>query len=267
MIFTTDTNSQRQRGISAAESIMKFRQHAIILTCVLALAVLAPTSTLAGIIVAIDDVSLTTGGPSGFVDVNVSWSPDVAEPATVNIDYFFANMTITAIGLPSSIVSFRTYDPFGSRDNGDHQLTDPNYLFAGNSINVDQSQHAGTVGGVNDTVFNGSDARFDFDPLNSPGNWITLTDIPKLLFRLELLATGVATGTETFALSMDATPDSQFIDNDSAEISFVAGSGRITVTNGATTAAVPEPSTGILFLLGAGFLTGCRRRLQIESLV
>ena len=225
------------------------------------LILLLPTSVSAGIIVSIDNIALTTGGPTGIVDVNVAWEdPDPLGIGTgsipsVNIDYIFANLVITPVSFPTSVVSFRTiFDPVALvTHNGDHQYAETSYLFHGNSLNMSQIpiQHAGTVGGLNDTVFNGSDARFNAD-------LVTLTGAPKLLYRFELLATGTATGTELFQLSIDPSPTSQFLDNDGNEIAFLPASGTITVTQGAT--AVPEPSTGVAFLLGTGILAWRRSR-------
>lgn len=226
------------------------------LCCGVILAI-SPASASAGIIVSIDNLALTTGGASGFVDVNVSWSPVGAEPATVNIDYFFANLTILPVGTPTSLVAFKPYyDSIAAvYHNGDYQFAEGNYLFAGNSLDMDPlfPQHAGSVGGLNNTIFSGSDGR-----LNG-GSDITLDgSTQKLLYRLELLATGTATGTESFQLSFAPSPGSQFVDNDGSEIAFTSTPGQITVTQGA--AAVPEPSTGVVFLLGSGFLAWWRSR-------
>lgn len=223
------------------------------------LSLLLPTSIFAEIIISIDNVALTTGGPSGLVDVSVAWQdPDPLGPGSVpsvNIDYFFANLVITPVGTPTSIVSFRAiFDPVAMvTHNGDHQYAENSYLFHGNSLNMAQMpiQPAGTVGGINDTVFNGSDARFNTDP-------VTLTALPKLLYRFELLATGTAVGTESFQLSIDSDPLSEFFDNDGNSVSFLPGHGNITVTQGFT--AVPEPATGVIWLTGAGFFLWRRLR-------
>jgi hypothetical protein len=114
-------------------------------------------------------------------------------------------------------------------------------------------QHAGTVGGINDTVFNGSDARFNTDP-------VTLTGASKLLYRFELRATGTVTGTEQFKLSIDPSPSSQFFDDVGVglELDFISTAGQISVTQGA--AAVPEPSTSLALMLGTGILAWRRSR-------
>ena len=243
-------------------AVMKSMLNNTLRLCCGVILAISPASASAGIIVSIDNLALTTGGTSGFVNVKVSWVPVGAEPATVNIDYFFANLTILPVGTPTSLVAFKPYyDSIAAvYHNGDYQFAEGNYLFAGNSLAMDPlfPQHAGSVGGLNNTIFSGSDGRLD------GGSDITLDgSTQKLLYRLELLATGTATGTEMFQLSFAPSPDSLFFENDGlTTIPFSLDSfgpqGQITVTQGAT--AVPEPATGVVLLLGTGILAWRRSR-------
>ena len=237
-----------------------------------ALMFFVPASASAGFIVSIGNVALSTGGPSGLVDVNVEWQdPDpggVGSISSVNIDYFFARFQIVPVGAVTSSVAFRPFiadpGPPALFDNGNLEQSDGNYLFAGNSVNISLAQSSGKLDGVVNTEFIGGDGRADFDPMNAPANLVTLMAAPKLLYRFELLATGTATGTEQFQLAIDPSPTTQFFDNDGNEIAFSSISGTITVTQGA--AAVPEPATGLTLLLGTGILAWHtrKRRLRIE---
>jgi|GEM_PF-1359950 len=228
----------------------------------------APNGSFAGIIVSIDNIALTAGGASGFMNVNLSWVPTGIEPATTTIDFFASEFQIAAVGPAGSVVHFRKYfDPVVMfNHNGDLEQADGNYLFAGNSLNIDQLQHSGSVGGVNDATFNGSDGRFDFDPMNSPANDIILDATPRLLNRFEVYATGMAVGTELFQLSLQPSPSSMFFDNDGNELDFsIPGglNGQISVTGGA--AAVPEPATtGALAVLFSSFALARFRRRKIK---
>jgi hypothetical protein len=83
--------------------------------------------------------------------------------------------------------------------------------------------------------------------------------------------TGVAAGTSLFTLT-DADPGTDDTAVDDADVpsgirstildSVIDYSGTASITVNGAPAAVPEPSTGILFLLGAGVLAWRRRRLR-----
>lgn len=251
---------------------MQFVFHNLLRISTFGLLLLTPASVVAGIIVSIDDVAMTTGGPSGFVNVNASWQdPDPGGPgsiSSVNIDYFFARFQIVPVGAVTSAVAFRAFEvdpgPPPLFDNGNLEQLDGNYLFAGNSLNISLAESSGTVEGLGNTVFSGGDGRADYNPLNAPGNHITLTAAPKLLYRFELLATGTTAGTDLFQLELLDSPDTDFFDNDGLEIDFISTAGQISVTPGA--AAVPEPGTGLMLLLGTGVMAWRSRRIR-ETLV
>lgn len=241
---------------------MRFRFHGLLYLSIVAILLLASGhSEAAAIIVSIDNVAITTGGPSGFVDVNVSWQdPDpggLGSISSVNVDYFFAKFQIVPVGAVTTSVFFRQVSqvdpgPPASFDNGNLEQLDLNYLFAGNSLNMSLAQSSGAVGGTGNAEFSGGDGRADFNPLNAPGNHITLTAAPKLLYRFELLATGTTAGTDLFQLELLDSPDTDFFDTDGLEIDFISTAGQISVTQGA--AAVPEPGTGFMLLLGTGVM-------------
>ncbi len=220
-------------------------------------------SAFAGIILSIDNISLTAGGSSGFANVWARWEDNGgADPPSVNIDNFSAKVSVISPGGTGSDVHFSTYfDPLvGSYSNGDHQFLPPDvddYLFNNNSLNIAIGDHAGSVSGPGDTVFAGGDFRDDL--LTD----VTLDSTLKLLFRLELYATGAAIGSEVFSLQFAGEPDTAFYKNDGfTTIPFAldpfGSQGQITVTGG--TAAVPEPATGIVLLLGTGLLAWRRSR-------
>jgi hypothetical protein len=239
---------------------MQLRFHDLLHHSIIALILLASVNADATIIVSIDNVAMTTGGPSGFIDVTVSWQdPDpggLGSISSVNVDYFFAKFQIVPVGAVTTSVAFRAFEfdpgPPASFDNGNLEQLDANYLFAGNSLNITLLQSSGTLGGAGNTEFSGGDGRSDFDPNNEPLNLITLTSAPRLLYRFELLTTGTTLGTDLFQLQLLDSPDTDFFDNDGFELAFVSTGGLISVTQGA--AAVPEPGTGFMLLLRSGIM-------------
>lgn len=210
------------------------------------------SSVVGGLVLSIPDVTLTSGGGTQFVDVSVAWVPNVGEDAFVDLDNFFAQFSINQLGPTTSQVSFEEYQDGAITHNGDHQLTDANYLFHDNSLNISLVQHAGVIVSPPSTVFIATDGRFD-----GMQNVQLMAD-SRLLVRLELRASGLVTGEDSFVLAMDGGVASLFFDNDQNEISFTASSGMITVT------AVPEPASGALAMIAASILLSCRcvRRIR-----
>jgi len=233
----------------------------------LCLWILLGSNARAGIMISIDSISITAGGSSGFVNVLAEWDDPMG---SVTIDNFAAQFDIAAPGGATSVLSFKKYTDPGPPSvdhNGDHHFQpafSTNYLFNGNSLAMDglPPSHAGSVAGPNDTTFAGGDFR------NDVMNDVTLTATQKLLFRLELVATGAATGTELFTLQLASSPISEFYANDgNTTIPFAlkAGvQGEISVSGGV--AAVPEPATtGALAVLFSSFAIARFRRRRVKG--
>lgn len=229
---------------------------------------LCSCSTSAEIIVSIDNISLTAGGPSGFANVWVHWDNNGGlAPPSINVDNFSGKLNIVSPGGAGSAVHFRSYFDAGAgvNHNGDHHFFAPyadDYLFHNNSLDINSGVHAGSVSGTNDTIFSGGDFR------NDVLTDVVLEGMPRLLFRLELYATGVASGAEVFSLQFAAEPDSIFYENDGVttipfSLSSFGSQGQITVTGGGT--AVPEPGCGIALLVGAGFWGWRRRKRMLQT--
>jgi hypothetical protein len=216
-------------------------------------------SCCAAIIVSIGSVSLTAGGASGFVDVTAAWTPGPGPgPATVNVQLMSNQFLISPVTVaPGSDVKFVEY-PDG--DNGDHQYGDANYLFAGVSANMfpNPDDHAGFVFGGGHEFAGGDGVH---DPLNAMPPYVELGALPRLLYRFELFATGLAAGTEEFELLLDESSDS-FFDDNGDPISFSSNSGSIFVSGGST--VVPEPATGGILAAAAVAYAIRRRRRTVD---
>ncbi len=232
----------------------------IYLSGILALILLTNASQIAqaGVVMTIDNVTLTSGGPSKFVDVSLAFTPNQSI-TSISLNSVIAEFSIVAVGFNSSSVTFKTYaDPVEMvLHNGDHQLSDSNYLFAGNSRNYELGKHGGTVDELTNTTFNGGDDRFDL----SDSKQVYLSSTLKLLFRLEVQATGIPAGDELFRLS--ASPfTALFGGSMEAPVlyDFTVTGGDIRIASAAPPVAVPEPSTGIIMITGVGMLLMKRRR-------
>ncbi|MBL8814920.1 MAG: PEP-CTERM sorting domain-containing protein [Planctomyces sp.] len=232
----------------------------IYLCGILALILLTNASQIAqaGVVMTIDNVTLTSGGPSKFVDVNVSWA-ESDSITSIDVVQAIAEFSIVPMGTNTSFVTFKTYlDGSGELHNGNHQLSDPNYLFANNSRKKTLGLPGGIVDEITNTTFNGDDELFD---TSSTG--VTLSGVQRLLFRLEIQATGTPTGDEFFKLT--AAPFSVLFpkstgDGDVPQIISSISGGDIRIASAAPPVAVPEPSTGIIMLMGVGMLLLKRRR-------
>ncbi len=110
----------------------------------------------------------------------------------------------------------------------DVELTDPAYVFVGNSANFVTSSPLGSVSGDS---YAGGDGTFD-------GNAVRVTT-PKLLVRLDLTAAAGSAG-QRFTISLVNSPASTFFkDALFDDVSYTSVAGTVTVAP----AAVPEPST------------------------
>ena len=129
----------------------------------------------AGLVITPSDMSLNpiSVGSSGTIDFFIK-----ADIGTQVLDGFQATISITG-GTAGGLVF--------SAGQADSQLGDGNYVFAGNSLSQNTLVGVGTVTNAGLTYI-GSDASDDGSAAPLAGNPVpvTLTDVDKLLFRLNL---------------------------------------------------------------------------------
>jgi hypothetical protein len=187
-------------------------------------------------------------GSSGTIDVLIE------SDASDSLDFFQVDVTLTPVG-PSPIggVKFAVTQ-------SDAQLTDPDYVFFGNSLSQNTLTDVGTVDGAG-AVFSAFDATDDGSgPPPVPGlpNPVTLLlNTTYLLFRLDLVA--FAAGTYEIDVVVDPGITG-FIDENLNELSTSSTAGTITVTGSAT--PVPEPSSAVLLSLACACGLLGRRTLK-----
>ncbi|MBC7966633.1 MAG: hypothetical protein H7Z17_12015 [Fuerstia sp.] len=132
----------------------------------------------------------------------------------------------------------------------DAELTDPNYVFFGNSFDTNNAIPVGTVTGGG-TGYIGSDITNNFIP-------VTLPNTNRLLFRLDLSA--VSEG--TYTISVDPGVTSFFtnqLDPVGTAISFSSVSGNMTVA--------PEPASTAFLLVTLGGVALRRRFFRRQPTV
>lgn len=208
-------------------------------------------STHADIIVAIENVTTSVSNPAGTAitaDVSVSWD-DTVHPG-VDVDFGSLEFLIRApFGATSSLAFL---DP-----QHDSQLVNSAYLFHGNSFKFAHGIPPGTVS----STISLNDSYTAFDTRDDKFSDVRLGTLPRLMFQLDLVATGMPTGNENFLVEL-LKAGSSFTDNNGDPILFALKSGTqgvITLSGGA--AAVPEPATSLIFLPGTGIaIWHCRRR-------
>ena len=221
-------------------------------------AIVTSSVTNAAFVVSIGSVSVTAGGAHVFVDVNAYWNGVGTDKLLVMAPTF----VITPPGGAGSSVKFTTYVD-GS--NGDHQFGESDYVFDGVSVDM-LGPTPVPAGQVSPSGFEFSGGDGIFDPLHLTPPYVTLSDDSSqaaLLYRFELEATGAPIGTELFTLDLDSL-SSFFIDGAGGEelVGFISEPGIISVSAGVT--AVPEPASGLIFLIGVGLWTlRSRKRAQV----
>ncbi len=209
------------------------------LASVLALTIAASTSQ-AGLILSVTStpVSLTSNG-----QVAVYAQTD---SGTLNLAAFSLGLQITAPGNPSPQVAFVT--PLT-----DAQYSDPNYVFAGNSINEAFGFESGVVFGTNyanDTYIGGD--GFAIAPA-------TIGTTPQLLLLIDVAITNPSIRqNEPFAISILQDGSTQFLNGDFVDATISA------VNNASIAVVIPEPAT--VFVVGSALGVSLWRRRRCGAI-
>lgn len=188
---------------------------------------------------------LVAGG-GGFVDVLVRSDQVLGE----SLEGYQVGVTIAPGGESPGPVGGLIF----SDAQVDDELTDPDYVFFGNSFNEKNQLAIGDVVGdvVDGTDYIGLDVTNDFTPV-----MLELTD--KLLFRLDISALSEG----TYTISLDTLVTSFFTDTDpenpvGTPIAFSSTAGTLKVI------ATPEPSSLLLISLGSMGMLAFRRRRRVQ---
>ncbi len=198
------------------------------------------TAASAAIIVSYAGGSVAAGG-TGFVDVLVS--SDAVPGAPDELDSFSGHFMITSV---SSAVpdALQFLDP-----QNDSQLSIANYVFFGNSLTAPPIGLVNSINTTNDDYV-GGDAT-----LNGAGVLLDNTMSPFLLYRFDLDAT-LANAGETFEIALINDAGTQFLDTGFNPLAV----NPISFTPFTITAAVPEPSTTAMLLIGSTIFAARRLR-------
>lgn len=190
-----------------------------------------------GLLISVDSKSLAAGS-TGTVDVWI-------ESDTVGGDPLFS--AFFDLQISSGLRRLEFVDP-----QGDPQLTLANYVFAGDSFDLDNSIPVGNVATM--TVPNDS---FTGGDSTSSGGDVTITG-PRLLARMQLTTlTALAPQVgDTFTISLNTLSSS--FDSTVGPVSFSGQTGTITIVAGSS--VIPEPGTAMLCLAACGSLVFWRRR-------
>lgn len=210
------------------------------------------SSADADIIVAIENVTTAVTNPARTAitaDVSVAWNV-VGE--SVDVDYASLQFLIRRSLTATSSLAFRN-------PQHDSQLTDSAYLFDGNSFAFSNGITPGTVSSANSL----NDSYTAFDTRNDKDSIVSLGTATRLMFQLDLVATGVPTGNEIFTVELQSGGTSfKGISNNSILFALKSGTqGVITLSGG--TAAVPEPATNMVLLFGTGIAAWHHRRRKV----
>ena len=188
-------------------------------------------------------------GSSGTIDVLIE------SDASDMLDFFQVDVTLTPVSFsPAGGVQF-------AATQSDAQLTEPGYVFFGNSLSEKTLTSVGTVtAGVQFSAFDATDDGSGPPPLSGSPNPVTLLpSTTYLLFRLDLVA--FAAGTYEIDVVVDPGITG-FFDVDYNEILSSSNKGTITV---AGAAAVPEPSSAIILGLACALGVFWRRTSKKQT--
>lgn len=199
-------------------------------------------------------------GLSSTRAANLSVSSAVFDPSagSINIQVMLENNSGTVLNLAAFSFELEVTPVSPRRVEFDTTgqpitLTDPNYVFFGNS--ADQTTPT-TPWAVNST---GSGVNNDFVFSDTTDNTLNMTvgaNSSALLANIRLVpGTGSASpqAGDVFTLSFVAAGTS-IIDENLANVTFTTGTGTLTAT------AVPEPSTYALALVGLGILAAMKKQ-------
>jgi hypothetical protein len=194
-----------------------------------------PRATQADFLITIGDANIQPGG-AGFVDVLIRGTSPGGDPLSA----FGVALQITGPG-PTRL-SFVSPQPDG-------ELTDPRYVFFGNSAAQALGVPVGvvTTGAVPGDTFVGGDSTFPPSEATVSGDG--------LLLRLEVTADTALPPVvgDTFTVSLLGGPGTFFESSPGTLASYASTPGTVVVAN---TAAVPAPGT--LVLAGVGSLSRLR---------
>jgi hypothetical protein len=201
----------------------------------------ATVPTRADLIVTIGNESIPQGG-DGFVDVMIRSD----NPAGDLLTGFGFEFVVTGSG-PRTL---QFVDP-----QPDSQLTSPDYVFFGNSADLNGGDPVGQVsssgGGTSNRFVGGDDTEDASD--------VTVT-VDRLLARLHLtsaLGTRPIAG-DVFTITLERSAFTSF-DSNAGSIGYSSVAGQVTITG--TANPVPEPATLILALLTVVLVVPVRRCL------
>lgn len=185
---------------------------------------------------------LVAGG-GGFVDVLVRSDQEAGE----SLEGYQVGLTIAPGGESPGPVDGLIF----SDVQVDDELTDPNYVFVGNSFDFIAPVAVGEVT-PDQTKYIGSDITYDFAPV-----MLELTE--RLLFRLDISA--LTEG--TYTISIDTLVTSFFSDQNDplgTPVLFSSTAGTLKVI------ATPEPSSLLLISLGSAGMLAFRRRRRVSAM-
>jgi hypothetical protein len=202
---------------------------------------LLPTASQAGLVISFQD-------PSPPVPTNITGSVDFSIDATITSigGDDIAGFVVSYVIDPSSGLQFRTDGPIDAYGNPDY-LRDPNYVFYGSSLESNSLDFVFQSPGV--TILPTTYTLLDF---TTDGFAVHINDgESKLLTTLPL----VATMPGPYTISIDPAI-SYYVDANFYQFNFIiSGSG-----SGGQSTPVPEPSSMLVWGLGALAIVATRRR-------
>lgn len=192
-------------------------------------AALGASTSQAGLILSVSSASVSLTQPTAQVAVYAQ-----TDTGTIDLAAFSLGLQISTAGNPDARVAFVT--PLT-----DAQYTDPNYVFAGNSINEALGFESGVVLGTNyenDTYIGGDGFA------NAP---VQIGTTPQLLLLIDVAITNLETRSNSpFTISILQDGSTQFFAQD-ANGDFV-DAPISAVIPGVVGVVIPEPAT--LFMVG-----------------